>query len=613
MRVVDAQFSFLVQPSEEDIANSIPLDHSRCMYCRACARQFGSELVWVTRTLAYVELKNRHGESELVRFILTAPAREKIREFDSGHQQSITPQAVVFAAPKSYQRLDSVYKKSLAHAARERETATYRMSDHIEHSREEWDRINAERCKSEDGAYAKRKAQGEVASSQTSSELVLPDLDEIGPYRPISQEEIAEVKRLHDDIVTTPLKIFRLGQLLASQLELIPHGSKEKWRERTYPEIGLTTIRLWIRIAEPTNRKRLEDKFPIIRQQLPISSRTKTDLDLLPSVRQLRDATMEFEAQEPKAQGKPPIRHRSATKEKRGSRPVCDVSAETVPSHPDEETQPAAKFDRPDSPESEEEESDQRVEKIPANKPKDDNRPILDQIAEDSAKRIGQQLLAEVELQQEEEVGITYQAARQKVARSWERLTREVQRQAQRRYRWLRPDVDPRTEAPKEEPPNAEVLPFDCAASYLADRYTDKNRLIQYGQESRSPDERRAVRECVRYVQEDIEQVEGLLKSDSFWLGPLETMCKYAISIDRYASNHRRDTHLSCPSCRSRIWQIKPPVPIGQGRYWRVWVCECTFVSTSLPLPEGCRVMEAKLWDAAVKRIAERNHERNPA
>jgi hypothetical protein len=76
--------------------------------------------VWVTRTLAYVELKNKHGQSELVRFILTAPAREKIREFDSGHQQSITPQAVVFAAPKSYQRLDSLQKKKDAHAARER-------------------------------------------------------------------------------------------------------------------------------------------------------------------------------------------------------------------------------------------------------------------------------------------------------------------------------------------------------------------------------------------------------------------------------------------------------------------------------------------------------------
>jgi hypothetical protein len=188
-----------------------------------------------------------------------------------------------------------------------------------------------------------------------------------------------------------------------------------------------------------------------------------------------------------------------------------------------------------------------------------------------------------------------------------ERLYREVQRQAQRRYKWLRPDVDPRgTEPQKKEPPATEILPLDSAARFLANRYGD-NRLLQYERESRSPDERRAVRECVRYVQEDIELAEGLLKSDSFWLGPLETMCKCAVSLDRYTSNHRRDTRLSCPACGSRIWQIKPPVPVGQGRYWRIWVCECTFVSTPLPLPRDSYVMEAKLWDTALKLIAERN------
>jgi hypothetical protein len=191
-----------------------------------------------------------------------------------------------------------------------------------------------------------------------------------------------------------------------------------------------------------------------------------------------------------------------------------------------------------------------------------------------------------------------------------ERLYREVQRQAQRRYKWLKPDVDPRgTEPPKKEPPTAETLPFDSAARFLADRYGDKNRLIQYGRESRSPDERRAVKAVVGLVEQDIAMVEGLLKSDSFWIGPLETMGKYAVSVDRFALNHRRDTRLTCPACGSRIWQIKPAVPVGQGRYWRVWVCECTFVSTSLPLPKDSRVMEDKLWDTALKLIAERHRE----
>jgi hypothetical protein len=238
------------------------------------------------------------------------------------------------------------------------------MSNRIEHSREEWDRINAERRKAEDEAYAKRKAKGEVPGSQTSHQLALPDPDDIRPHRSIPEEEIAEVKRLHLDVISTPLKIFRLGELLERQLELIPHGDKEKWFEQTYPEIGLTTIRLWIRIAR--QRSRLETKFPIIRQQLPISSWTKTDLDLLPSVRQMRDATMEFEAEEREA-----------------------------------------------------------------------SRPIMDLIAEDSARKVGEQLMAEVELKQEEEVGITYEAAKKKVFRSWERITRGENEKAVRHLAYV--------------------------------------------------------------------------------------------------------------------------------------------------------------------------------
>jgi hypothetical protein len=38
------------------------------------------------------------------------------------------------------------------------------MSDRIEHSREEWDHIDAERRKAEDEAYAKRKAQEGLVS-----------------------------------------------------------------------------------------------------------------------------------------------------------------------------------------------------------------------------------------------------------------------------------------------------------------------------------------------------------------------------------------------------------------------------------------------------------------
>jgi len=112
----------------------------------------------------------------------------------------------------------------------------------------------------------------------------------------------------------------------------------------------------------------------------------------LPSVRQLRDATMEFEAQKREAEGKPPIRHRSVTKQKRGSRepvrdvpaevviespvdgqsdeetqqPACDVPAETVPSYPDETSEQPEEVEEQQARPDGDVPSDGDAEKIPA-------------------------------------------------------------------------------------------------------------------------------------------------------------------------------------------------------------------------------------------------------
>lgn len=103
--VVDAKYDVLIQPAEEDIKKGIRGDHANCMYCLACRRMYGSDLVWVTRTLAYVELKAKGGKPELQRFILRDPAKVKIRQFDSG--LGPTPEAVVFAAPRNSETLDA--------------------------------------------------------------------------------------------------------------------------------------------------------------------------------------------------------------------------------------------------------------------------------------------------------------------------------------------------------------------------------------------------------------------------------------------------------------------------------------------------------------------------
>jgi hypothetical protein len=107
--VIDSKFTFLITPDENDIKNGVPGDHARCMYCLACRRMHKSELVWVARGVAYVELRNKQGKPELHRFILSDPAKVKIKDFDAS--KHVPVHSVVFTAPSASQ--------SLEHSARE--------------------------------------------------------------------------------------------------------------------------------------------------------------------------------------------------------------------------------------------------------------------------------------------------------------------------------------------------------------------------------------------------------------------------------------------------------------------------------------------------------------
>jgi hypothetical protein len=66
---------------------------------------YGSELCWVARGVAYVELKAKGGKPRLERYIITKPAKANLKAFDGG--EAVAPEAVIFAAPTGIMRLDS--------------------------------------------------------------------------------------------------------------------------------------------------------------------------------------------------------------------------------------------------------------------------------------------------------------------------------------------------------------------------------------------------------------------------------------------------------------------------------------------------------------------------
>jgi hypothetical protein len=109
IEVVDAKAKFIVRVLQEHIDAAVPNDPCRCMYCLACMDQHGSELVWVTRTRAYVELSNEAGISQLVRCVLPPGVIKYMRDHDMNLKHLIKPHTVTFDPPAPYQTLDRTF------------------------------------------------------------------------------------------------------------------------------------------------------------------------------------------------------------------------------------------------------------------------------------------------------------------------------------------------------------------------------------------------------------------------------------------------------------------------------------------------------------------------
>jgi hypothetical protein len=103
--VLDGKWTFILEPNQEDIKNGVPGDPTRCMYCLACKRMYGCDLVWVTRTRAYIELRGHGGRLELRRFVLKDPAQMQVKDFD---REDVTPEAVIFAKPSRKESLNGI-------------------------------------------------------------------------------------------------------------------------------------------------------------------------------------------------------------------------------------------------------------------------------------------------------------------------------------------------------------------------------------------------------------------------------------------------------------------------------------------------------------------------
>jgi hypothetical protein len=205
--------------------------------------------------------------------------------------------------------------------------------NHIQHLREEWDKIEAERRNDEDEASARRKEREEIVPAGPL--YVVRDSFGIHPDEQTDiQTCVDRINQRYQELAGMPRRVRDL--LFEIGAELLDLKSNkvypDKWTDfcaEKFKGIGQRQIQRYMQLAE--NRSWLEAKYQK-------TESADSFLDWPPMNRMIEDI-QEYHRNQREAQGMPPIKHRSATNKKRASRapepeekPPIDVKTEVVSS-----------------------------------------------------------------------------------------------------------------------------------------------------------------------------------------------------------------------------------------------------------------------------------------
>lgn len=84
LEVIEAKDPLRIQPNQDDIVGAIASNPAKCVFSRACKRQWESTKVMFFGTVAYIDLLDDDGKRHVERFTIPRKARAYIREFDEG-------------------------------------------------------------------------------------------------------------------------------------------------------------------------------------------------------------------------------------------------------------------------------------------------------------------------------------------------------------------------------------------------------------------------------------------------------------------------------------------------------------------------------------------------
>lgn len=102
--VREARASLHVQPNKDDIKGATKEDPTNCAYARCLRRTLECTVVYVFKSIAYIQTLDERGKASLERYVVRHYAREYLLKFDGGER--VEPGGFVFHAPARSRTLD---------------------------------------------------------------------------------------------------------------------------------------------------------------------------------------------------------------------------------------------------------------------------------------------------------------------------------------------------------------------------------------------------------------------------------------------------------------------------------------------------------------------------
>jgi hypothetical protein len=167
-------------------------------------------------------------------------------------------------------------------------------------------------------------------------------------------------------------------------------------------------------------------------------------------------------------------------------------------------------------------------------------------------------------------------------------LRAQVQAEARRQYRWLRPEIDPRKNAETLQGGQKHYKVLNEASAQLAELVGARAHLFEARRREKDKAQKALIEQRIKEVEEQIKQRQSLFEKFESPDGAQEPFivwnhpgAGYSFGCRRLPPNYIESAGCKCPGCNKTVMQTKRPLDLGAGIKLVCLSCECMSIAIS--------------------------------